>query len=161
MSLVATRPPFSSVTSKRRGGSVFTLHSGPNNIFAWHLEHEHMKTATVVFKRRRDAIMMANIIGIHVERRKDWPDVSLVENAFQLSGGGYDNIHIQKSDIIDIKTWDMESLRVFCVESYLDMVSVNTITKHPEGFKITGQVISLSIPTEFYARQLEIKLAQS
>lgn len=152
MSLVLTRPPKTPPTEVR-SQRVYTLHSSPNNVFAWNLDNENMKTATVVFKRKRDATFMSNIIQEHVLREKEWPNVSVVNNVFSLYGNGM-NAHPYESDIIEVRSWEIDRLRVFCVTAYLDIVSLDSVEKTREGFKLNGELLSLSVPIEFYVDRL-------
>lgn len=152
MSIVLTRPPPKVAIG---GGSrkVYTLHSSPNNVFAWNLENDRMKTATVVFKRRADAAFMAEMIERHVIREKEWPNVALADNVFSLYGSGASSITYQE-DLIEIKSWDLEDLRVFCVTAYLDMISLSSIDKDEGVFRLNGELLSLTVPFEFYVQRL-------
>lgn len=159
MSLVLTRPP-PRASSKRGGRKVYTLHSSPNNVFAWNLDNDSMKTATVVFKRHQDAAFMAQMIENHVLLEKEWPDVSVVNNVFKLYGNGKP-AHPYENDLIEIRSWDMDKLRVFCVTSYLDMISLNSVTKTDDVFKLNGELLSLSVPSEFHVSTLNLKYYES
>jgi hypothetical protein len=112
-----------------------------------------MKTATVVFKRRADAAFMAEMIERHVLREKEWPDVSIADNVFSLYGSGSSSIAFQE-DLIEIKSWDLEDLRVFCVTAYLDMISLSSIDKDDGVFRLNGELLSLNVPIEFYVQRL-------
>jgi hypothetical protein len=107
-----------------------------------------MKTATVVFRRQQDALLMAHMIERHVRQNKEWPSPSMFD--FQLDNGPVR----AELDLIDIRTWDMDSLKVFCVESYLDMVTLSNLTPTNDGFRISGELISLDVPFEFYTERL-------
>lgn len=152
MSVVLTRPP-PKLTVGAGSRKVYTLHSSPNNVFAWNLDNELMKTATVVFKRRSDAAFMAEMIEKHVIRQKEWPNVSVVDNVFSLYGSGTPTVSYE-NDIIEIKSWDIEDLRIFCVTAYLDMISLSSIDKNDEVFRLNGELLSLTIPIEFYVDRL-------
>lgn len=152
MSVVLTRPP-PKLTVGAGSRKVYTLHSSPNNVFAWNLDNELMKTATVVFKRRSDAAFMAEMIEKHVIRQKEWPNVSVVDNVFSLYGSGTPTVSYE-NDIIEIKSWDIDDLRIFCVTAYLDMISLSSIDKNDEVFRLNGELLSLTIPIEFYVDRL-------
>jgi len=152
MSVVLTRPP-PKVTVGAGSRKVYTLHSSPNNVFAWNMDNELMKTATVVFKRRSDAAFMAEMIEKHVLRQKEWPNVSVVDNVFSLYGSGTPTASYE-NDLIEIKSWEFEDLRIFCVTAYLDMISLSSIDKNDEIFRLNGELLSLTIPIEFYVDRL-------
>lgn len=152
MSLVLTRPPRLPRTEVR-SQRVYTLHSSSNNIFAWNLDNEHMKTATVVFRRQQDAVFMANIIEEHVVREKEWPNVSVVNNVFSIYGNNSTNKLVEPG-IIEVRPWEVEQLHVFCVTAYLDIVALNSVDKIRDGFKLNGELLSLSVPNEFYVERL-------
>jgi len=153
MSLVLTRPPKLPRTEVR-SQRVYTLHSSPNNVFAWNLDNENAKTATVVFKRQHDAVFMAKLIEEHVVREKEWPNVSVVNNVFSLYGNGSPT-NPYETEIIEVRAWEIEQLRIFCVTAYLDMVALNSVEKLLDGFKLSGEVLSLSVPSEYYVERLK------
>jgi len=154
MSLVLTRPP-NFQKQKERSQRVYTLHSSPNNVFAWRLDNERMKTATVVFKRQQDAVFMAKMIEEHVVRENEWPNVSVVNNVFSLYGNGSSKNSVDP-EIIEVRSWDTEQLRIFCVTAYLDIVSLNSVEKIGDGFRLNGELMTLSVPIEFYVDRLAV-----
>lgn len=151
MSLVYTRPPPSlSLQTKQKPQRVFTLHASPNNVFAWTASNKNMKTATVVFRREYDALLMAHMIESHVRQRQEWPSNNMKD--FKLDTGPMnpdEDLHI-----ISVRSWDFELLKVFCVQAYLDMVTLTKLTPSDDGFRITGEMISLDVPVEVYAERL-------
>jgi len=154
MPVVLTRPP-PILTVGTGSRKVYTLHSSPNNVFAWNLDNELMKTATVVFKRRSDAAFMAEMIEKHVIRQKEWPNVSIVDNVFSLYGSGTPTTSYE-NDLIEIKSWDLDDLRIFCVTAYLDMISLSSIDRNDGVFKLNGELLSLTVPIEFYIDRLNL-----
>jgi hypothetical protein len=152
MAAIINRPVSRSIKTNFEKRPVYTLHSNPNSVFAWTTSHENMKTATVVFRRYIDAVHMAHMIERHVRQTKDWPSTTLFD--FNLySGPDVTN----ELELVDIRSWDFENLKVYCVESYLDMITLSTLNETDEGFKITGELISLNVPSEFYVDQLNTK----
>jgi hypothetical protein len=148
-SITVTRPPTRVArTAERPNKNVFTLHSNVNSVFAWRTSNENMKTATVVFRRQQDALLMAHMIERHVRQNKEWPSPSMFD--FQLDNGPVR----AELDLIEIREWDMDSLKVFCVESYLDMVTLSRLTPSNDGFRINGELISLDVPFGFYTERL-------
>ena len=70
---------------------------------------------------------------------------------FQLDGGppvGED------LSLIDINTWEMDALKVFCVEAYLDMVTISQLVQTSDGFRISGELVSLEVPYGLYTERL-------
>jgi hypothetical protein len=114
-----------------------------------------MKTATVVFKRRSDAAFMAEMIEKHVLRQKEWPNVSIVDNVFSLYGSGTPTTEYE-NDLIEIRSWDLDDLRIFCVTAYLDMISLSSIDRDDGVFKLNGELLSLTVPIEFYIDRLNL-----
>lgn len=109
-----------------------------------------MKTATVVFRREYDALLMAHMIESHVRQRQEWPSNDMKD--FKLDTGpmkSSEDLHI-----ISVRSWDFELLKVFCVQAYLDMVTLTKLTPSDVGFRITGEMISLDVPAEVYAERL-------
>jgi hypothetical protein len=114
-----------------------------------------MKTATVVFKRQQDAVFMAKMIEEHVVRENEWPNVSVVNNVFSLYGNGSSKNSVDP-EIIEVRSWDTEQLRIFCVTAYLDIVSLNSVEKIGDGFRLNGELMTLSVPIEFYVDRLAV-----
>jgi hypothetical protein len=49
----------------------------------------------------------------------------------------------------------MDSLQVFCVDAYLDLIVLNELgEQHNSKYKLTGDVIKLSVPDEYYALKI-------
>jgi hypothetical protein len=119
------------------------------------LDNELLKTATVVFKRRSDAAFMAEMIEKHVIRQKEWPNVSIVDNVFSLYGSGTPTTEYE-NDLIEIRSWDLDDLRIFCVTAYLDMISLSSIDRNDGVFKLNGELLSLTVPIEFYIDRLNL-----
>ena len=153
MSLTIVRPPPKLITTKEESQRVYTLHSSPNQIFAWRTSHQNMKTSAVVFKRHEDALLMAHMIERHVRQKKEWPSVTMFD--FHLEPGPQ---RIGRPELVEIRPWVMESLKVYCVKAYLDMVTLNRLMPIEAGFKINGELVSLDVPIEFYAHQLDYLL---
>jgi hypothetical protein len=149
---VAIRPPTIRRQMSTDQGSkrVYTLHSSHNNVFAWRTSNENMKTATVVFRRQQDALLMAHMIERHVRQNKEWPSTTMFD--FQLYTGH--GKHSAELELIDIKQWDMENLKVYCVEAYLDMITLSTLTPTRDGYNLNGELLLLNVPFEFYADRL-------
>lgn len=147
--MTIARPPTRVPKSNQRPKKVFTLHSNANSVFAWRTSNETMKTATVVFRRHQDALLMAHMIERHVRQKKEWPSPTMFD--FQLEGGP---VVDEDLTLIDINSWEMESLKVFCVEAYLDMVTISQLTQTSDGFRISGELMSLDVPFGFYTERL-------
>jgi hypothetical protein len=150
MSLLARPPTIRRVTTDQESKRVYTLHSNPNSVFAWRTSSESMKTATVVFRRQKDALLMAHMIERHVRQNKEWPSTTMFD--FQLDSGP--GTVSNELELVDIRQWDFEMLKVYCVEAYLDMITLSTVTPSKEGFSINGELISLNVPIEFYVDRL-------
>jgi hypothetical protein len=150
MALVINRPParrnLRTAEDTRR---VYTLHSTPNKIFAWRTENKSMKTAAVVFRRHEDAALMAYMIEQHVRQKKEWPPVNILD--FELESGPN---RLFKSELVEIRPWNIENLKVHCVTAYLDMVTLNKLIPNETGFRINGELISLNMPMEFHINHL-------
>lgn len=151
MSLTVPRPPSSVRRMKidQKSQRVYTLHSHPNNVFAWRTGNEKMKTATVVFRRHQDAVLMANMIERHVLQNKEWPGVDMFD--FQLHNGPEQNI----LQYISIRPWEFEALKVYCVEAYLDMITMTRLVPTSKGYNMTGELIGLDVPLKYYVKRLD------
>jgi hypothetical protein len=152
MAAIVNRPVSRKIKTNLDSRPVYTLHSNPNSVFAWTTSHPNMKTATVVFRRYMDAIHMAHMIERHVRQTKEWPSTTMFD--FNLYSGP---VVSNELELIDIQAWEFENLKVYCVESYLDMITLTTLNETEQGFKITGELISLDVPCELYVEQLNTK----
>lgn len=155
MSITLLRPPRTpSVQTTYGGRRVFTLHADVNRIFAWHLSDERYKTATVAFRRRTDAILMAHVIEHHVIQNREWPDCSVVDQTFKLYSGVV-NVK-EDTSFVHVQSWQLGSLKEFCAETYLDLVLLDRVTrKDDDTFNLAGQLMTLEYPFEVYANRLE------
>ena len=148
-----TKPPRPAPARTGYGNrKLFTLHSGSNDVFAWRLDDQRVKTATVAFRRRGDATLMAYMIERHVKQENRWPDVLMVDNAFSLFGGKINPL--EENSLIEVRSWSMDSLQVFCVDAYLDLIVLNEFNEAYNKYKLSGDVIKLSIPVELYALKI-------
>ena len=154
MATVITKPPRLAPSQTTYGNrKLFTLHSGPNDVFAWRLDDQRVKTATVAFRRRGDATLMAYMIERHVKQENKWPDVLMVDNAFSLFGGKINPL--QENSLIEVRPWTMDSLQVFCVDAFLDLIVLNELDEsYNNKYKLSGDVIKLTIPDEYYALKI-------
>lgn len=148
-----TKPPrFAPSRNSYGNRKLFTLHSGPNDVFAWRLDDQRVKTATVAFRRKGDATLMAYMIERHVKQENRWPDVLVADNAFSIFGGNVNPMH--ENSLIEVRSWTMDSLQVFCVDAYLDLVVLHEIEESRTKYKMSGEVIKLGIPEELYALKI-------
>lgn len=147
---VPVRRPPPLIDTDQDGRPVYTIHGRPNSIFALHVPHKSMKTATVVFKRQTDALLMAHMIERHVRQKKEWPNTNIEE--FNLEGGP---VIEGPTELVSVKKWDLDSLKFFCVLSYLDMFTMSNLNPTEKGFRMNGELISLDVPTEVYAERLD------
>jgi len=153
MSLVVTKPPrFAPDKTLDANRRVYTLHSKQNDVFAWRLDDQSVKMATVAFRRKNDASLMAYMIERHVKQENKWPDVRMVDNAFSIFGGHIDRREI--NSLIEIRQWTMDPLQVFCIDAYLDLIVLNEVRQGENKYKLSGEILKLSIPGEMYALKI-------
>lgn len=154
MSLVAIKPPRLTPTKLGNGNRrVYTLHSNQNDVFAWRIDNERVKTATVVFRNQYDAALMAHMIERHVKQEKIWPSVLMPDNTFRLFGGAVDPMY--QCNLIEVRSWNnMDALQIFCVEAFLDMIVLNNLNQSLDKFKLSGEVIKLTVPNDYYVMRL-------
>jgi len=153
MAAVITKPPRIAPTpTNQRNRRLYTLHSNTNDVFAWRLDDQSVKMATVAFNRKNDATLMAYMIERHVKQENKWPDVLMVDNSFSIFGG-----HINRSEtnsLIEVRSWNMDSLQVFCIDAYLDLIVLKDIREGNNKYKLSGEILKLSIPGELYALKI-------
>jgi hypothetical protein len=153
MATVVTKPPrFAPARTSYGNRKLFTLHSGPNDVFGWRLDDQRVKTATVAFRRKGDATLMAYMIERHVKQENSWPDVLVADNAFSIFGGNINPMH--ENSLIEVRSWTMDSLQVFCVDAYLDLIVLHELEESRHKYKMSGEVIKLGIPEELYALKI-------
>jgi hypothetical protein len=92
---------------------------------------------------------MAHMIERHVRQKKEWPSPTMFD--FQLEGGP---VVDEDLTLIDISTWEMDALKVYCVEAYLDMVTISQLVQTSDGFRISGELMSLEVPFGLYTDRL-------
>ena len=143
------RPPIT-IETDQDSRPVYTIHGRPNSVFALNIPHKNMKTATVVFKRQTDALLMAHMIERHVRQKKEWPSNNIDD--FNLEGGP---VIDGPTELVSVKKWDLDSLKFFCVLAYLDMFTMTNLNPTEKGFRMNGELISLEVPSEVYAERLD------
>jgi hypothetical protein len=92
------------------------------------------------------------MIERHVKQENRWPDVLMVDNTFSLFGGKINPM--EENSLIEVRSWSMDSLQVFCVDAYLDLIVLNEFNESYNKYKLSGDVIKLSIPVELYALKI-------
>lgn len=155
MSITVLRPPRPPPVRTTYGNQrVYTLHSDVNHVFAWHLSGtKRYKSVVVAFKHKNDAELMAHVIERHVIQNKEWPDCSVIDNTFKLYGG---IVHTDKeSSMIHVHNWQVDTLKVFCAETYFDMIILNKIRENNNTFKISGEILMLDVPEHMYIERLK------
>ena len=153
MAAVIVKPP--RVAPNRTGYGnrpLYTLHSHSNDVFAWRLDNQELKMATVAFRRKHDATLMAYMIERHVKQENKWPDVLMVDNSFSIFGGRIDRSEV--NSLIEVRSWNMDSLQVFCIDAYLDLIVLKDIREGNSKYKLSGEILKLSIPEELYALKI-------
>jgi hypothetical protein len=153
MSLTITRPPRAPQIPTTFGSRrLYTLHSTPNNVFAWRLADERLKTATVAFRRHEDAETVAHAIERHLINKKEWPDTLIVDNTFRIFSGPPGNYVNQ---IVYVQSWQPENLKAFCGHAYLDLVMLETVERDHDKFNLRGELCRIEMPDEYYVHRLE------
>jgi hypothetical protein len=148
--LTSARPPLAITNGDRK---FYTLHSMQQaKVFAWSLPDERLKTAVVAFKKEDDAGLIASMIDRHVKQNMGWPNLTTVDNTFILMGEPPGPEHQNSS--VEILSWSMDQLTVFCAEAYFDIIVLNRLVRRLDKFNLTGERMSLSLPSEYYAEKL-------
>jgi hypothetical protein len=111
---------------------------------AWPVKNSKM--SVIAFYNKVEIDRLANLVESHYEQTQEWPDF---EN-LKLMANPKRNAQLNHLDIF--KWSDLDSLRVFCAEKYFDLVTVKNMSR---DFKITGEVLQLSIPENFHVEYLE------
>jgi hypothetical protein len=106
----------------------------------------------VAFKHRDDAELMAHVIERHVVQNKEWPDCSIVNNTFKLYGGIVDTA--RERNLIHVHNWQIDALKVFCAETYFDVIFLNKIRQERDTFRISGEILSIEVPEHMYIERL-------
>ena len=153
MTAVIVKPPrVETSQTNQKNRRLYTLHSHSNDVFAWRLDDQRLKMATVAFRRKHDATLMAYMIERHVKQENKWPDVLMVDNSFSIYGGRIDRSEV--NSLIEVRSWNMDSLQVFCIDAYLDLIVLKDIREGNNKFSLSGEVMKLSIPEEMYALKI-------
>lgn len=115
----------------------------------------YIGSTIISFKREIDAMKFAQMIESHRKSTNQWPVPSL---------DGLTSLFI-KSSILDepyipeelyLKTWDLETLRIYCASNILNLFILHSITlKDNDVYTLKGEHLTFSIPLENYAYILE------
>ena len=139
-----SRPP-KVVRTNQENRKYYTLHKSVNSVMAWNAKTSKM--AVVAFSREKDVKLLGHMIENHYEKQREWPDF----NEMTLVSGEPINVDADFS-ILGVVQWnDIDTLRVFCVEHYFDLILVEQISN---TFRIRGSVFQLSVPEKFFVPYL-------
>ena len=149
-------PPSSIVSINRKSGQnkVYTIHNYNDNPFMLRQDSKHnpyIGSTIISFKREIDAMKFAQMIESHRKSTNQWPSTTLE---------GITSLFVRTSFLEDpyipeelyLKTWDIETLRVYCATNILNLFILHSITvKDDNIYKLRGEHLTFSIPLENYA----------
>ncbi len=143
-SLVIPKTP---VTNKKREGNHrhYTLHIG-TTIFTV----QHQDTSVLSFRKKSDAVSFGRILECHYDLTKEWPILKFDD--YTVYGIFEKNPRLK---YLDIKDWDNESLRYFCITNAFSMIDV---LKFENERKLYGKTFRWDAPSNLYIDMLNKRL---
>lgn len=130
------RPP------TRRGGKFYyTIHVHPNQAFAVRVNDDSL-SALVGFKNPDHALFIGKMIELNYIEQQELPGTNGQLVLPMARPGDLDFLFIQK--------WDFEDLKTTCTKNFLNLLSISSIGDGRKGFNLSGELIVLDAPREFY-----------
>lgn len=142
-SLVIPRMPV--VLKKSASHKQYTLHIG-NTIFTV----QHHDTAVISFRKKSDIVAFGRIIECHYELTKEWPILKFDDYAVYSMFDKH-----TKLKYIDVREWDSESLKTFCITNAFSMIDV---VKFEDEKKLYGKTFKWDVPSNLYIDMLNKRL---
>lgn len=132
------RPKLVTLTNQK-GRNYWTLHVGPNNI--WATRPNDAKSSVVAFRHLDDAVLVGSMIETQYIHNKSWPDIDL---------GVLPAPRVKELTNIFLQKWEFDDLKLTCTRNMLDMISVDDIHKTEYSFTFNGNHYIFGAPLEFY-----------
>ena len=124
----------------------YTIHSSPNNLFS--LRTRDDRTAIVAFHRRDDAILMAKMMEVYFRHQKELPPVQ--------KEGDDQSLYLPDAkselqlDFLYLNNNEFDDLKVICTQNVLQMITIEQLKEHKQGYSILGNVHLFEAPVEYY-----------
>lgn len=125
--------------------NYYTLHTGPNNI--WACRPKESISSVVAFKKIEDAVLVGCMIETHFMHNKEWPDF---DSELTLPTS-----RVEELRNIFLRKWEFDNLKLICTQNMLDMISVDEINKREMAYTFTGSHYKFGAEIEFYQNRFK------
>jgi len=132
-----------------RNRHMYTLHLGPNTIYATRPTQEEVSVSVVAFTKRIDAKTMGLMLEENKRRTKEWPSL-MAADVIMLP---VPNKSVELS-FCTIHSWKQSDLEVYCTAHFLDMILVTEMNSNEHGYSVMGDLYKLTRSFDYYRERL-------
>jgi hypothetical protein len=133
--------------NKNKNQKYYTIHTNDKNIFT--LTIDDCLTCVMAFKKKNDAVFIANMIETYYVEEKEWPDVHQ-NGSITLPMGRLN--HLVHSGI---KEWNYDDIKDMCQKNSLDMMSISNIKTNNEIKFTMTHINCMADSIDFYKNRFE------
>ena len=133
---------------------LYTIHSSKNTVYATKPPSDALTIAVVSFEHKSHAELIASMLEEYKRKNNEWPPL-FQEEALYLP-----NISEPLLEL-EVMSWTKKDLDVYCVEHFLDLITVTGIKTVDSSFEIHGETYKFEVPDDTYKDILEIKYLRS
>jgi|688.fasta_scaffold66394_1 hypothetical protein len=133
--------------SDRKEKSAYTINHTHNKLYGVRPSDKSMKISIVSFSNVNHAQKMSVMIEEYRRRTGEWPDFmnDHSDNLFLP-----DDANNKKLIELSIVKWDLDELKMCCMNNMLDLITLNYMKKTLDGFSVGGDTYLINGPLEFY-----------
>lgn len=110
-------------------------------------------TAIVSFRNKYDAFHLGKMLECHFEMTHEWPVINFEDSILYKP-----NSKIHRLKYIEMRSWDEESIKNFCIKNNFSMLDIFTFeTDH----RLVGKSIFWEAPPDYYISHLNTMFDES
>jgi hypothetical protein len=133
--------------SDRKSNIAYTINYTRNKVYAVQPSDKSMKISIVSFTNVNHAGKMAGMLEEYRRRTSEWPDfMNDHSNSLFLPDETINNQLVELS----IVQWDLDELKMNCMNNMLDLITLNYMKKTRDGFSVGGDTYLINGPLDFY-----------
>jgi len=128
--------------------SFYTIHSSSNTVYA--TKPPTTKISVVSFAHKSHAELIACMLEDYKLKTLEWPQLE-TENHMILP------LATRELSELSIIGWTKDELDMYCVQNFLDLITVNDIKKSKSSFSLLGETYAYEVPDDTCKNILETK----
>jgi hypothetical protein len=147
------------INKKPRSNNVYTIHhiktTNPfilkQDVESYEDEDNVIGSTVISFKREIDALNFTYMIESHKQNTNEWPSTTYTSLNSLFVVGNFPNYDYNPRELF-LKTWDVDTLSIYCATNILNMFVLHSITQKPDNvYAMKGEYYKMTLPSENYA----------